>query len=244
MYLLSRSLFLSWLFFDLLMLSVSWCFLFPQRYFSQLQNVGENQDRMMPLKEDDVMPTLFQVCESLTTDTCLNDFIEENEEKKCVCVRGGEGGGRNYNHVGFIISILVAEYFLSHFNLNFDAQVGKSVFFNASHSGELLCFANDNDALYANNKGPLGFRVFVALLSIAINEYVLLCSGTIVTNGFGETSRRPAFPFLARLGCRVNPLTPSHTCDTYPPPHSHRTFRRAQRDGQPRVLAAPQRGIP
>jgi len=66
-------------------------------YFSQLQKVEENRDRMMPLREDELFGTLF--------------------------------------------------------------QVGKSVVVNASFSGELVCFANDADNLYANNKGTLNVTV-------------------------------------------------------------------------------------
>lgn len=37
--------------------------------------------------------------------------------------------------------------------------VGKSITFNASYSGELVCFANDSDSLYLNNKGSLTVTV-------------------------------------------------------------------------------------
>eukprot|EP00613_Pedinella_sp_CCMP2098_P013360 CAMPEP_0171763576 /NCGR_PEP_ID=MMETSP0991-20121206/49408_1 /TAXON_ID=483369 /ORGANISM="non described non described, Strain CCMP2098" /LENGTH=349 /DNA_ID=CAMNT_0012367405 /DNA_START=6 /DNA_END=1055 /DNA_ORIENTATION=- len=38
-------------------------------------------------------------------------------------------------------------------------QVGRGVTFNASFSGELVCFANDADSLYPNNKGVLNVNV-------------------------------------------------------------------------------------
>jgi hypothetical protein len=38
-------------------------------------------------------------------------------------------------------------------------EVGKSVVINASHSGELVCFANDADTLYFNNRGVINVTV-------------------------------------------------------------------------------------
>jgi len=38
-------------------------------------------------------------------------------------------------------------------------QVGKSIIINASYSGELVCFANDADTLYYNNKGVINVTV-------------------------------------------------------------------------------------
>ena len=66
-------------------------------YVHQLQKVDQNKDRMMPLREDEFVGTLF--------------------------------------------------------------QVGKSTVVNASFSGELVCFANDADPLYGNNKGTLNVTV-------------------------------------------------------------------------------------
>ncbi len=66
-------------------------------FVSQLQKVGENKDRMMPLQEDEFNDSLF--------------------------------------------------------------QVGREITFNASYSGELVCFANDGESLYLNNKGVLNVTV-------------------------------------------------------------------------------------
>lgn len=66
-------------------------------YVSLLQHVEENQHRMMPIQEDQMIDTLF--------------------------------------------------------------QVGKKTIINASFSGELVCFANDADSLYANNRGVMNVTV-------------------------------------------------------------------------------------